>query len=148
VNVCWSLQAAIRDPNPVVVLESEIGYNETYELSPEAQSNGYVLPIGKANIEREGSDVTVFAFSRIVGLVLEAAQKAAEKGISVEVVNLRSLRPLDLDTIISSIKKTSRFVTVEEGWPQCGIGAELITLANERKWHPVTLFVLVHRTVQ
>jgi pyruvate dehydrogenase E1 component beta subunit len=125
-------QAAIRDPNPVVFLESEIGYNETYELSPEAQSKDFVLDIGKAHIEREGSDITVLTFSRMVGVVLEAAQKAAEKGINVEVVNLRSLRPLDLDTIINSIKKTNRFVTVEEGWPQCGVGSEIIALANER----------------
>ncbi|ELR12930.1 uncharacterized protein ACA1_095900 [Acanthamoeba castellanii str. Neff] len=123
--------AAIRDPNPVVFLESEIGYNETYELSPEAQSKDYVLDIGKAHIEKEGSDITVLTFSRMVGVALEAAQKAAEKGISVEVVNLRSLRPLDLDTIVNSIKKTNRFVTVEEGWPQCGIGSEIIALANE-----------------
>lgn len=125
------LKAAIRDPNPVVFLESEIGYNETYELSPEAQSKDYVLDIGKAHIEKEGSDITVLTFSRMVGVALEAAQKAAEKGISVEVVNLRSLRPLDLDTIVNSIKKTNRFVTVEEGWPQCGIGSEIIALANE-----------------
>ena len=125
-------QAAIRDPNPVVFLESEIGYNEIYELSPEAQSKDFVLDIGKAHIEKEGSDITVLTFSRMVGVALEAAQKAAEKGISVEVVNLRSLRPLDLDTIVNSIKKTNRFVTVEEGWPQCGIGSEIIALANER----------------
>jgi pyruvate dehydrogenase E1 component beta subunit len=133
-NTTFSLnaQAAIRDPNPVVFLESEIGYNEIYELSPEAQSKDYVLDIGKAHIEKEGSDITVLTFSRMVGVALEAAQKAAEKGISVEVVNLRSLRPLDLDTIVNSIKKTNRFVTVEEGWPQCGIGSEIIALANER----------------
>jgi pyruvate dehydrogenase E1 component beta subunit len=125
------LKAAIRDPNPVVVLESEILYNETFELSPEAQSKDYVLPIGKAHIERAGDDVTIITFSRMVGYALQAADKLAQEGINAEVVNLRSLRPLDLETIIGSIKKTSRLVAVEEGWPQCGIGAEIIALANE-----------------
>jgi len=124
----------------VVCLESEIGYNESYELSPEAQSKDFVLDIGKAHIEREGKDITVFTFSRMVGVALEAAEKAAQKGISVEVVNLRSLRPLDLETIVSSIKKTSRFITVEEGWPQCGIGSEIISLATERTNMPWWLF--------
>jgi len=125
------LKAAIRDPNPVVVLENEILYNETFELSPEAQDKDYVLPIGKAHIEKSGKDVSIITFSRMVSYSLQAAAKLAEEGIDAEVINLRSLRPLDLETIISSIKKTSRLVTVEEGWPQCGIGSEIISLANE-----------------
>jgi len=125
------LKAAIRDPNPVVYLENEILYNESFELSPEAQSKDYVLPIGKAHIEKEGRDVTICTFSRMVGTSLEAAQLLAKEGINAEVINLRTLRPLDVETILKSIKKTNRLVTVEEGYPQCGIGSEIIALANE-----------------
>jgi len=125
------MKAAIRDDNPVVVLESEIMYNHKFNLSDEAQSPDFVLPIGKAHIEREGKDVTVVTFARMVGESLKAAEILQKEGISVEVVNLRSLRPLDIETIIKSIKKTSRLVTVEEGFPQSGVGAEIISLANE-----------------
>lgn len=125
------LKAAIRDPNPVVVLENEILYNSSFPLSPAAQKNDWVLPIGKAKIEREGTDVTIIAFSRMVGLSVEVADQLAKEGISVEVVNLRTLRPLDLETIVNSIKKTGRVVSVEEGWPQCGIGAEIAALSME-----------------
>jgi len=125
------LKAAIRDNNPVVVLESEIGYNEKYELSPEAQDKDFVLPIGKAHIEKQGSDVTIIAFSRIVGETLKAAVELEKQGINAEVINLRTIRPLDVETIINSIKKTNHLVTVEEGWPHFGVGAELVALANE-----------------
>lgn len=125
------LKAAARDGNPVVVLESELLYNQKFTLSPESQSADFIIPIGKAKVEREGKDVTVIAFSRIVGHSLEAAEKLAAEGISVEVINLRTIRPLDKETILASVKKTNRVVTVEEGWPQSGVGAELIALINE-----------------
>jgi len=116
------LKAAIRDPNPVVVLENEMLYGETFEVP---ESDDFVLPIGKAKIERAGSDVTITAFSRMVGVALAAADKLAEDGISAEVINLRTIRPLDVKTIVNSVQKTNRIVTVEEGWPQSGIGAEI-----------------------
>jgi pyruvate dehydrogenase E1 component beta subunit len=125
------LKAAARDGNPVVFLEAELLYNQKFTLSPESQSPDFVIPIGKAKVEREGKDVTVLAFSRIVGNCLEAAEKLAGEGINVEVVNLRTIRPLDKETILNSVKKTNRVVTVEEGWPQHGVGAELIALINE-----------------
>jgi len=126
------LKAAIRDPNPVVFLESELLYNFSFPLSEEAQSPDYVLPIGKANIEVEGTDVTIITFSRLVSEAIKAAETLKkDSGISAEVINLRTLRPLDLETILNSVKKTSRLVTAEEGYPQCGIGAELIALVNE-----------------
>ena len=126
------LKAAIRDDNPVVFLENEILYNETFELSKEAQSPDFVLPIGKAKVEREGKDLTIVTFQRMVGESLKAAVELEKEGISVEVINLRSIRPLDVDTIIASVKKTNRLMTVEEGWPAFGVGAEISALAMER----------------
>ena len=128
------LKAAIRDPNPVVVLENELLYGTTMKLSAEAMSPDFLIPFGKAKIERAGSDVTITAFSRMVGFALEAAEKLAAEGISAEVINLRSLRPLDRGTLVASVTKTSRLVTVEEGWPTCGIGAELAAIVNEEAW--------------
>jgi len=125
------MKAAIRDDNPVVVLESELGYNESYALSPEAQDAEYVLPIGVAKVELEGADVTVISYGRQVGNCLKAAAQLKEHGVSVEVINLRSIRPLDVSTIVQSVRKTSRCVTVEEGWVQSGVGAEIIALLNE-----------------
>lgn len=126
------LKAAIRDPNPVVFLESELGYNEQYELSDEVRSPDYVMPIGKANIERQGADITVVSFGRAVGLALKAAATLAEEhGIDVEVINLRSIRPMDTATIFESVRKTNHLVTVEEGYPHHGIGAEISALAME-----------------
>lgn len=119
------LKAAVRDGNPIVFLESELLYNQKFKLSAKAQSPDFVLPIGKAKVEREGKDVTLIAFSRIVGVALEAAEKLKEEGIDAEVINLRTIRPLDVETIINSVKKTNRVVTVEEGWPQSGVGAEI-----------------------
>jgi pyruvate dehydrogenase E1 component beta subunit len=116
------LRAAIRDPNPVIVLENEILYGHSFEC-PTAED--FVLPIGRAKIERTGEHVTIVAFSIMVGVALQAAEALAEQGISAEVINLRSLRPLDTQTIVESVKKTSRLVTVEEGWPFAGIGAEI-----------------------
>ncbi|MUH02642.1 pyruvate dehydrogenase complex E1 component subunit beta [Bombella sp. ESL0387] len=123
------LRAAIRDPNPVVVLENEIMYGKKF---PCPVDEDFILPIGKAKIEREGKDVTLVAFSIMVGVALEAAELLAEQGIEAEVINLRTLRPLDTETIIKSVKKTSRIVSVEEGWPVAGIGSEICTVAVEQ----------------
>jgi pyruvate dehydrogenase E1 component beta subunit len=116
------LRAAIRDPNPVIVLENEILYGQTFEC-PTAED--FVLDIGKAKVERVGTDVTIIAFSIMVGMAMQAAEALAEQGISAEVINLRSIRPLDIATIVESVRKTNRVVTLEEGWPYAGIGAEV-----------------------
>ncbi|MFT8540728.1 pyruvate dehydrogenase complex E1 component subunit beta [Acetobacter sp.] len=116
------LRAAIRDPNPVIVLENEILYGQKF---PCPIDEDFILPIGKAKIERAGTDVTIVAFSIAVGTALDAAAELARQGIEAEVINLRSIRPLDTATIVDSVKKTSRLVTVEEGWPFAGIGSEV-----------------------
>ena len=116
------LRAAIRDPNPVVFLENEILYGQTFDCPTDED---FILPIGKAKIERTGTHVTIVAFSVMVGVAMQAAALLAEQGIEAEVVNLRSLRPLDTDTVVASVKKTNRLVPVEEGWPYAGIGAEV-----------------------
>jgi pyruvate dehydrogenase E1 component beta subunit len=125
------LKAAIRDPNPVVVLENELMYGVQMELSEEAMSPDFVIPIGKAKVERVGSDITVVAHSRCVGLALTAAAELEKEGISVEVINLRSIRPLDVDSINKSVMKTHRLVTAEFGWPQYGVGAEICAQVME-----------------
>jgi len=102
------LQAAIRDPNPVVFLENEMLYGVSFPMSAEAMSDNFTLPIGKAKVEREGSDVTIVAHSKMVTHSLEAAEELAKEGVKAEVINLRSIRPLDIDTIIKSVKKTNR----------------------------------------
>lgn len=119
------LKAAIRDPDPVVFLENELMYGERFPVSAEALDSSFCLPIGKAKIEREGKDVTITAFSKMVGLSLEAAEILAKEGISAEVINLLSIRPLDRPMINASVRKTNRLVTVEEGFPQHGVGAEI-----------------------
>jgi pyruvate dehydrogenase E1 component beta subunit len=116
------LRAAIRDPNPVIVLENEILYGHTFECPVD---DDFILPIGKAKIERIGTQVTLVAFGIMVGVALKAAEALAADGIDAEVINLRSLRPFDTETIIASVKKTNRLVSVEEGWPFAGIGAEV-----------------------
>lgn len=116
------LKAAIRDPNPVVFLENEILYGQSFEVP---DSEDFVLPIGRAKIERAGKHVTITAFSLMVGTALQAAEKLAAEGIETEVINLRTIRPLDVHTIVESVKKTNRLVSVEEGWPVCGVGSEL-----------------------
>ena len=125
------IKAAIRDPNPVVYLENELLYGTPFPMSDEAQRDDFVIPIGKAKIEREGSDVTIVTFSKMVGTSLEVAEECEKEGVSVEVINLRTLRPMDREAIINSVKKTNRVITVEEGWPQCGIGAEIIASIME-----------------
>ena len=116
------LKAAIRDPNPVVFLEHELVYGDIMDVPA---VDDWVLPIGKAKIAREGSDVTIVSYSRGVKFALEAAQQLAEEGVSAEVVDLRTLRPMDVETIVTSVQKTNRLVTVEEGWGPCGVGAEV-----------------------
>ncbi|KAJ9076388.1 pyruvate dehydrogenase E1, beta subunit [Entomophthora muscae] len=119
------LKAAIRDPNPVVFLENELLYGVSFPVSDEVLSKDFVLPIGKAKVEREGSDITIVAHSLCVGQSMEAAEILAKEGIKAEVVNLRSIRPLDIDTIITSVKKTNHLITVEGGWPMFGVGSEI-----------------------
>ena len=116
------MRAAIRDPNPVIVLENEILYGQSFKVPV---SDDFVVPIGRAKVERRGDRVTIVAYSIMVGVALRAAAALAEAGIEAEVINLRTLRPLDTATIVDSVKKTSRLVTVEEGWPYAGIGAEI-----------------------
>ncbi|RMF10912.1 MAG: pyruvate dehydrogenase complex E1 component subunit beta, partial [Alphaproteobacteria bacterium] len=116
------LKAAIRDPNPVVFLENEILYGQNSEVP---QLDDWVLPIGKARIAREGEDVTIVSFSRGMVYALEAAEALAQQGISAEVIDLRTLRPVDMGTILESVRKTNRIVTVEEAWPVCSIGAHI-----------------------
>jgi pyruvate dehydrogenase E1 component beta subunit len=125
------VKSAIRDNNPVCILENELLYGTTMKLSQEAMSSDFLIPIGKSKIERVGTDVTIVTFSRMVGYALQAAEKLAAEGISAEVINLRTLRPLDRDSIIASVKKTHRCVTVEEGWPTCGVGAEIGAILYE-----------------
>ena len=116
------LRAAIRDPNPVIVLENEILYGHSFECPT---ADDFILPIGKAKIERPGRDVTIVAYSIAVTWALQAAEALAKEGIEAEVINLRSIRPLDAATIAASVKKTNRLVTVEEGWPYANIGTEV-----------------------
>jgi pyruvate dehydrogenase E1 component beta subunit len=122
------MKAAIRDPNPVIFLENEIMYGRSFDVPV---LDDYVLPIGKARIRREGKDVTLVSYSISVGYALEAAEKLAAEGIQAEVIDLRSLRPLDYDTVVRSVMKTNRCVTVEEGWPVCSIGSEIASYLME-----------------
>ena len=139
------LKAAIRDPNPVIFLENELLYGEKFDI-PDASNqensdksgnandnseNDHIIEIGKAAVLREGKDVTITAFSLMVGRALEAAKQLAEEGIDAEVIDLRTIRPLDRQTIIKSLKKTNRLVSVEEGWPFAGVGSELAALGQE-----------------
>ena len=119
------LKAAIRDPNPVIFLENEILYGQSFEVP---KLDDYVLPIGKARIARAGTDITIVSFGIGMSYALKAAAELAGEGIEAEVIDLRSLRPLDIETVVASIKKTNRCITVEEGWPVSSIGA---TVASE-----------------
>ncbi len=116
------LKAAIRDPSPVIFLENEILYGQSFDVP---KLDDFVLPIGKARVAREGSDVTIVSYSRGMAYALDAAKRLAEEGIEAEIIDLRTLRPLDLETVVASVKKTNRIVTVEEGWPICSIGSEI-----------------------
>jgi pyruvate dehydrogenase E1 component beta subunit len=122
------LKAAIRDPNPVVFLEHEMMYGTEFDV-PEGID--WVVPIGKARIRRKGDGVTLVAYSRMVGFCLQAAEKLAAEGIEAEVVDLRTIRPMDIETVVESVKKTNRIVTVEEGWGPMGVGAEIAAKVTE-----------------
>lgn len=122
------LKSAIRDPNPIIFLENEILYGQSHDIATDSDE---VIEIGKASVLREGNDVTILAFSLPVMHALEAAKQLEELNISAEVIDLRTLRPLDIDTIITSVKKTSRVIAVEEGWPYAGICSEIIAQVIE-----------------
>ncbi len=122
------LKAAIRSDDPVVFLENELVYGRSFEV---AQLDDHVLPIGKARIMREGSDVTIVSYSIGVGLALEAAETLAGEGIDAEVIDLRTLRPLDKDTVLASLAKTNRLIIAEEGWPVCSIASEIAAICME-----------------
>ena len=123
------LRAAIQDPNPVIFLENELMYGHSFEVPVD---DDFIVPLGKAKIERAGTDVTITAFSRMVDVALQAADLLAAQGISAEVINLRTIRPLDIPTVVNSVKKTSRFVSLEEGLPFAGIGSEMIATVVEQ----------------
>ncbi|AJP71502.1 pyruvate dehydrogenase complex E1 component subunit beta [Sphingomonas hengshuiensis] len=123
------LKAAIRSEDPVVFLENELMYGRHFEIP---KLDDYVLPIGKARIVRSGKDVTIVSYSIGVGVALDAAAKLAEEGIDAEVIDLRTLRPLDTATVLESLKKTNRMVVVEEGWPVCSISSEIVAVAMEK----------------
>ena len=116
------LKSAIRDPNPVIFLENEVMYGQSFEVP---EHDDWTVPIGKAKVVREGSDVTITAFSIMVGRALEAAEALAEQGISAEVIDLRTIRPLDIETIVNSVKKTNHLVCTEEGFPFAGVSSEI-----------------------
>ena len=122
------LKAAIRDPNPVVFLEHELVYGESFPVPEDPE---FVVPIGKARVARAGGHVTITAFSRMVKLALQAAEELDKAGISAEIIDLRTLRPFDIAAVVASVKKTSRIVSVEEGWPFSGIGAEIAAIVME-----------------
>jgi len=123
------LKAAIRDPNPVIFLENEVMYGQSFDV-PEHED--WVVPIGKAKVLRPGTDVTITAFSIMVGKALEAAEQLAAEGIDAEVIDLRTIRPLDTETLVQSVKKTSRLISCEEGFPFAGIGSELAVQMMEQ----------------
>ncbi|MDB5663343.1 MAG: pyruvate dehydrogenase subunit beta, partial [Sphingomonas bacterium] len=123
------LKAAIRSEDPVVFLENELLYGQSFDVP---KLDDYVLPIGKARIVREGKDVTLVSYTIGVGVALDAAAKLAEEGIDAEVIDLRTLRPLDTKTVLASLAKTNRMVVVEEGWPACSIASELMAVAMEQ----------------
>jgi len=123
------LKAAIRDPNPVIFLENEILYGRSF---PVPKLDDFVLPIGKARVVREGAHVTLVSHSISIGLCIDAAEALAKEGIDAEIVDLRTLRPLDSATVIESVKKTNRIVTVEQGWPICSIGSEIAAIVVDQ----------------
>jgi len=126
------LKAAIRDPNPVVFLENELLYGQTFPMSEAAQKNDFVLPFGKAKIERQGKDLTIVTLSRCVGQSLTAAEELKKKyGVEAEVINLRSIKPLDVEAIVKSVKKTGHLMAVESGFPSFGVSSEILALTME-----------------
>uniref|UniRef100_A0A8C5XEE2 Pyruvate dehydrogenase E1 component subunit beta n=1 Tax=Microcebus murinus TaxID=30608 RepID=A0A8C5XEE2_MICMU len=119
------IKSAVRDNNPVVMLENELMYGVPFEFPAEAQSKDFLIPIGKAKIERQGTHITVVSHSRPVGHCMEAATVLSKEGIECEVINMRTIRPMDIETIEASVMKTNHLITVEGGWPQFGVGAEI-----------------------
>lgn len=138
------LKAAIRDPNPVVFLENELEYGASHPMSDAAMQDDFVLPIGKAKIERQGEDITIVANSRFVGWSMKAAEKLEkESGISCEVINLRTIKPMDMDTIANSVKKTNHIITVEGAWASFGVGSEIAGCIMEcKKVESSSLFIV------
>jgi pyruvate dehydrogenase E1 component beta subunit len=132
------LKSAIRDNNPVIVLEGEMLYNNKGEV-PEGE---ILIPIGQAEVKREGSHVTIICHSKTVSIALKAADQLASQDISAEVLDLRTLRPLDDAAILGSVAKTNRAVVVEEGWPQCGIGAQVVDLIQREAFDQLDAPVL------
>ncbi|WP_019948480.1 pyruvate dehydrogenase complex E1 component subunit beta [Hymenobacter aerophilus] len=122
------LKSAIRDPDPVIFMESELMYGDKGEV-PEEE---YLIPIGKANVVREGTDVTIVSFGKMMKVALEAADQLAQDGVKAEVIDLRSVRPIDYDTLVESVKKTNRMVVVEEAWPLASISSELAYMVQNR----------------
>ncbi len=133
------LKSAIRDPNPVIFLENELVYGMSFPVPSEGE---VLVPIGRARIAREGDGVTILAWSRMVQVALDAAQKLEGEGIAAEVIDLRTIRPLDLDTVLASVKKTNRVVTVEEGWGFSGVGSEIAALLMEQAFDDLDAPVL------
>uniref|UniRef100_A0A7R9VDY4 Pyruvate dehydrogenase E1 component subunit beta n=1 Tax=Chlamydomonas euryale TaxID=1486919 RepID=A0A7R9VDY4_9CHLO len=125
------LKAAIRDPDPVVFLENELLYGTSFPVSAAVLDKDFTLPIGKAKVMRPGKDLTMIAFGKMVGYNLQVAEKLAAQGIDCEVLNLRSIKPLDRAAIVASVKKTHRAIVVEEGWPQSGVASEIMSLIME-----------------
>jgi len=127
------LKSAIRDPNPIIFLENEVLYGQSFDVPV---SDDWTVPIGKARVVRPGKDVTITAFSRMVGVALDAAEALASEGIDAEVIDLRTIRPLDIATLVASVQKTNRIVSVEEGWPFAGIGSEIsaVMMENAFDW--------------
>jgi len=126
------LKSAVRDDNPVFVLESELMYSVPFTFDKKIMDTEFLIPIGKAKIERPGKDVTIVSYSKMVGVSLDAAKiLEAEHKISAEVINLRTIRPMDRKTIVESVKKTNHIVSVEDGWPQSGIGSEISAIMME-----------------
>ncbi len=123
------LKSAIRDPNPVIFLENEILYGQTFEV-PDVED--WIVPIGKAKIVRRGADVTLVAWSHAMTYAIEATEQLTADGIDVELIDLRTIRPMDLATILESVRKTGRIVIVEEGWPQCGVSAEIAARVTQQ----------------
>jgi pyruvate dehydrogenase E1 component beta subunit len=123
------LKTAIRDPNPVIFLENEILYGHSF---PVPKLDDFLVPIGKARIARAGTDVTIVAWSMGMTYALKAAEELAKDSINAEVIDLRTLKPMDTEAIIESVKKTGRIVTVEEGWRQSGVGAEIAASVTEQ----------------
>ncbi len=126
------LKSAIRDPNPVVFLEHELLYGETFDVPDTKEGEDWLVPIGKAKTVRAGSDITIVTMSYMVGKSLQAAEELSKEGIEVEIIDLRSLRPLDSEAVMESVRKTNRLVVVEEGWGFSGIGAEISALVTEQ----------------